>query len=167
MDATEFVVKLQAPRAGLAVAKLVRLAVFGVIDARDGADDGSGATSASLFEGSEFLFGDGTTFDLHAQGLCQLHQALVGDGRQDGRALRRDIGVVLNAEEVGSASLIDVFLLFGIEIELAGVLATMASLDVRTQGSGIVATDFIGTGTQRSSAVVLAWAARSYLRVMT
>ena len=79
LDATELVVELQAPRAGRAVAKLVRLAVFGIVDARDGADDGSCAASASLFEGSEFLFGDGTTFDLHPKGLSQLHQALVGD----------------------------------------------------------------------------------------
>ena len=33
LDATELVVELQAPRAGLAVAKLVGLAVFGVVNA--------------------------------------------------------------------------------------------------------------------------------------
>ena len=155
LNATELVVQFEAPRAGLAVAELVGLAVLGVVDARDGADDGSSAASASLFEGGQFLFGDGTTFDLHAEGLSQLHQALVGDGRQDGRALWRDIGVVLDAEEVGSASLVDVLLLLGVEIELAGILTTVASLDVRTQRSGIVATDLVGTGAQRGSAVVL------------
>ena len=83
LDATELVVKFLAPRSGFAVAEGVRLARFGVVDARDGADDGSGAASASLFESGQFFLSDGTTFHLHAQALCNLDEALVGDGRQN------------------------------------------------------------------------------------
>ena len=140
LDTTELVVELQAPRTRFAIAKLVRLAVFGVVDARDRANDGSGTTCASLFEGSQFLFSDGTTLDLHADAFSQLHQALVSDGRQDGRALRRDVGIVLDTKEVGSASLVNILLFLGVEIELAGVLAAVAGLNVRTQRSGVVAT---------------------------
>ena len=68
LDGTETLIEFLAPGTGF-LAELVALAGLGVVDALDGADDGSGAASASLFEGSEFLFGDGTTFDLHAQGL--------------------------------------------------------------------------------------------------
>ena len=32
LDATELVVKLQAPRTGFAIAKLVRLAILGIVD---------------------------------------------------------------------------------------------------------------------------------------
>ena len=85
-----------------------------------------------------------------------MHQTLVGDGRQDGSALGRDVGIVLDGKEVGSASLVDVFLFLGIEIELTGVLAAVAGFGVGTQRSGIVATHLVDTSAERSRAVVLA-----------
>ncbi len=155
LDGTEGVVELGAVGTRL-LAEDVALAGLGVIEALDGADDGGGTAGASLLEGAELFDVDGTTLDFHAHVLSKLHEALVGDGRQDGGALRGDVGTVLDAEEVGSAGLVDIFLLLGIQIELASVLSTVASFDVGLQGSGIVTTDFVDTGAQRSGAVVLA-----------
>ena len=81
-----------------------------VVNACDRADDGCCAASASLFECGEFLFGDLATFYLHAQVGSQLLKAAVGDRGKNGLRLRSDVGVVLDAEEVGSATFVDVFL---------------------------------------------------------
>ena len=155
LDGAEGVVELGAVGTGL-LAKDVALAGLGVVKTLDGADDGGGTAGAGLLEGSKLLNFDGTTLDFHTHILGELHEALVGDGRQDGSALRGDVGTVLDAEEVGSAGLVDIFLLLGIQIELAGVLATVASLDVSSQGSGIVTTDFVDTGAEGGATVVLA-----------
>ena len=155
LDGAESVVELGAVGTGL-FAEDIALASLGVIEALDGADDGGGTAGTGLLEGGKFLDVDGTTLDLHAHILGELHKALVSDGGQDGSALRGDVGTVLDAEEVGSASLVDIFLLFGIQVELAGVLATVASLDVGFEGSGIVTTDFVDTGAEGGTAVVLA-----------
>ena len=155
LDGAEGVVELGAVGTGL-LAEDIALAGLGVIEALDGADDGGGTAGASLLEGSKLLDVDGTTLDFHAHILGELHEALVGDGGQDGGALRGDVGTVLDAEEVGSASLVDILLLLGIQVELAGVLATVASFDVGLQGSGIVTTDFVDTGAEGGGAVVLA-----------
>ena len=147
LDGAEGVVELGAVGTGL-FAKDVALAGLGVIKALDGADDGCGTAGTGLLEGAELLDVDGTTLDLHTHILSKLHEALVGDGGQDGSALRGDIGTVLDAEEVGSAGLVDIFLLFGIQIELAGVLATVASLDVGLEAGGVVTTDLVDTGAE-------------------
>ena len=155
LDGAESVVELGAVGTGL-LAKDVALAGLGVVKTLDGADDGGGTASAGLLEGAELLDVDRTTLDLHAHILGELHEALVGDGGQDAGALRGDVGTVLDAEEVGSAGLVDILLLLGVEIELAGVLAAVASFDVSLEGSSIVTTDFVDAGAQRSGAVVLA-----------
>ena len=70
-----------------------------------------------------------TLLDLQTQVLSQLTEALVGDRRKYGVRLRRDIRVVLDAEEVGCAALFDVFVLGCVEVhdariaELVSVLA--------------------------------------------
>ena len=155
LDGTEGVVELGAVGTGL-LAEDVALAGLGVVKTLDGADDGGGAAGAGLLEGAEFLDVDGTTLDLHAHVLCKLHEALVGDGGQDAGTLRGDVGTVLDAEEVGSTGLVDILFLLGVEVELAGVLAAMASLGVGLEGSSVVAADLVDTGTQRSTTVVLA-----------
>ena len=135
LDGAEGVVELGAVGTGL-LAKDVALAGLGVVETLDGADDGGGTAGTGLLEGAQLLDVDGTTLDLHAHILGQLHEALVGDGGQDAGALRGDIGTVLDAEEVGGAGFIDIFLLLGVEIELAGVLATVASFDVGITSGG-------------------------------
>ena len=120
LDGTQTLIKLLAPRTGF-FAKVVALASLGIVETFDGADDSSSAASTGFLELGKFINSDGATFHLHAHILGQLHEALVGDGGQDGSALGSDIGVVLNAEEVGSAGLVDILLLLGIEIELAGI----------------------------------------------
>ncbi len=155
LNGAEGVVELGAVGAGL-FAKDVALAGLGVVEALDGADDGGGAASTGFLEVGKFVNVDGTTLDFHAHILGELHEALVGDGGQDGGALRGYIDTVLDAEEVGGAGFVDILFLLGIEIELAGVLATVASFDVGFEGSGIVATDFVDTGAERGAAVVLA-----------
>ncbi len=155
LDGTEGVVELGAVGTGL-LAKDIALTSLGVVETLDGADDGGGTAGASLLEGAELLDVDGTTLDFHAHILGELHEALVGDGGQDGSALRGDVGTVLDAEEVGSAGFVDIFLLLGVEIELAGILTAMASFDVGLEGSSVVTTDFIDTGAEGSGTVVLA-----------
>lgn len=155
LDGAEAFIEFGAPGAGF-FAEVVALAGGGVVDAFDGADDSCGAASASLFEFGEFFHGDGATFDLHAHILSELDEALVGDRREDGSGLRGDVGVVFDAEEVGSASLVDKFLLFSVEIELASILAAVACLGVSLEGSGVVAADLIDAGAEGSGAVVVA-----------
>ena len=155
LDGAEGVVELGAVGTGL-LTKDVTLAGLGVVETLDGADDGGSTAGASFLEGGKLLNVDGTTLDFHAHILGKLHEALVGDGGQDGSALRGDVGTVLDAEEVGSAGLVDILLLLGVEIELAGILTTVAGLDVGFEGSGIVTTDLVDTGAERSGTVVLA-----------
>ena len=155
LDGAEGVVELGAVGAGL-LAEDVALAGLGVVEALDGADDGGSAAGAGLLEGAELFDVDGTTLDLHAHILSQLHEALVGDRGQDAGALRGDVGTVLDAEEVGSAGLVDIFLLLGVEVELAGILATMAGLGVGLEAGGVVTTDLVDTGAEGGGAVILA-----------
>ena len=155
LDGAEGMVELGADGAGL-FAEDVAVAGLGVVKTLDGADDGGGTAGAGLLEGAEFLDVDGTTLDLYAHILGELHEALVGDGGEDGGALGGHIDTVLDAEEVGSASLVNILLLLGVQIELAGVLATMASLGVGLEGSGVVATDLVDAGAEGGGTVVLA-----------
>ena len=155
LDGTQVLVELGADGAGF-LAELVALACLGVVDALDGADDGGGTASASLLAFSQFFDGDGTTLDLDAHILGQLHQALVGDAGQDGGRLRGDVDTVLDGEEVGGAGFVDIFLFLGVQVELAGVLAAVASLGVGPERSGVVATDLVDTGSEGSRTVILA-----------
>ena len=120
LDVAELLVEFLAYGAGLSVvAEDVALAGGGVVNLADGADDGGSAAGSGLFEGAELLLGNLAAFHLHAKVEGQLLQALVGDGGQDGGGLGGDVGVVLDSEEIGCAALVDVFLLLGVEIELA------------------------------------------------
>ena len=154
LDATQCVEELLRDGAWL-VAEAVAHARVEVVDVADGTDDGSGATGTSLLEGGQLLLGDGAALHLHAQVLGHLHQALVGDAGQDRGRLRRDVGVVLDAEEVGGATLVHVFLLLGIQVELAGVALLMGQV-VGEEAGGVVASHLILTRAKRSRAVVVA-----------
>jgi hypothetical protein len=108
-----------------------------------------------FLESQQLFFGNRTALHLHAHILCQLHQALVRDGGQDGSGLRSDIRIVLDAEEVGSTTFVHVFLFLGIQIELTGITQIVRFL-VGTQAGCIVTTYFINTGTQWGSTVEFA-----------
>ncbi len=49
-----------------------------------------------------------------------------------------------------------IFLLLGVEIELAGILTAVASFNVSLEGSSIVATNLVNAGAEGSGTVVLA-----------
>ena len=155
LDGTKTLIELLAPRTGL-FAEVVALAGSRIIDTLNGADDSGSTASTALLEFGKLLDGNRTALNLHTHILSELDEALVGDRRQDGSALGGDVGVILDAEEVGCTSLIDIFLLFSIQIELASILTTMASCGMSLQAGSIVATDFIDTSAQRSAAVIVA-----------
>ena len=89
---------------------------------------------------------------LHTEVFSQLHQALVGDRWEDRCTLRCHVGIVLDAKEVGSTTLVHVLFLLGIEIELA-CIALLVSNIVGSERSSIVATHLIYTCSERSRAV--------------
>ena len=70
--------------------------------------------------------------------------------------MRSDVSIILHTEEVSSASFVDILLFLSVEIELASVVAAVASFGVSLEGSGVVATDFVDTGAERSGTVVVA-----------
>lgn len=155
LDSTKGMVKLGADGAGL-FAEIVALASSRVVNALNGADDGGSAASASLLEIDKFVNSDRTTLNLNSHILGQLHQALIGDRGQDGSALGGDIYTVLDAEEVSSTSLVDILFLFSVQIELAGILTTMAGCSMGLKAGSIVTTDLVDTSTQRGTAVIVA-----------
>ena len=156
LDVAKLLIKLAANGTRFAILRDDE-ALLGVevVDALDGTDDGSSSASSSLLEGRKFFFGNLSALHLHAEVHSQLHQALVRDAGQDAAALRRDISVVLDAEEVGSAALVHVLLLFRIEIELAAVAEVVRHL-VGSEAGCIVATHLIDASAERGRAVVLA-----------
>ena len=89
---------------------------------------------------------------LHTQVFSQLHQTLVGDRWEDRGTLRSYVCIVLNTEEVGSSTLVHVFLLLGVEIELASI-TLLVSDRIGSERSSIVATHLIDTCSERSRAV--------------
>ena len=152
----QFVVELLAYWAWFAVlADDVAFAGLGVVDLEDRADDCSRAAGSCLLEGAELVFGNLAALHLESEVEGQLLEALVGDGGQDGGRLGSDVGVVFNAEEVGGTALVDVFLLLGVEVELAGV-TRLVGLVVGAQAGGVVASYLIYTCAEGCGAVVLA-----------
>ena len=125
-----------------------------VVDSLDGTDDGCCATCACLFEGGKFFLWNLPAFYFQTEILSKLHQALVGDAGQDAGALRGDISVVLDAEEVGGAALVHVLLFLCVEIELAAVAKVVGHL-IGTEAGCIVAADFVDACSERSRTVVL------------
>ncbi len=116
--AAQLVVELSADRSGLAVlADNIALLVLEVVNLRDRTDNGSCTAGSSLLECSQFLLRYLTALNLHAHVFSQLHEALVGDTRQNAGRLRSNVSVVLDTEEVGSTALVHIFLLLCIEIE--------------------------------------------------
>ena len=156
LDVAEFLVEFLAYGAGLAVvAEDIALAGGGVVNLADGADDSGSTAGSGLLEGAEFLLGNLAAFYLHAEVEGQLLQALVGDGGQDGGGLGGDVGVVLDTEEVGCAAFVDILLLLGVEIELAGVACLVGDI-VGLEAGGVVASHLILTGAEGCRAVVVA-----------
>ena len=133
----------------------VALLALQVVDAADGADDGCRAAGAGFLEGLQFLFRNLSTLYLQTQVERQLLQTAVGDGGQDGRRFGRDVLAVLDAEEVGCATFVDVLLLLGIEVKLARVACLVGNV-VGAERSGVVAAHLIAARAQGCGAVVLA-----------
>ena len=141
----QLMVELGAYGAGLAVAaEDVALAGGGVVNLADGADDGCRAACSGFLEGAELLLGNLAAFYLHAEVKGQLLQALVGDGGEDGGGLGGYVGIVLDAEEVGCAALVNVLVLLGVEVELAGVACLVGNV-VGLEAGCIVAAYLIYT----------------------
>ena len=156
LDVAQHVVELGTDGTRLTIlADDVALLVLQVVDTLDGGDDSCGAACAGLFKGGQLFLGYLATLHLEAKIHSQLHQALVGDAGQDRGALGSHIGVVLDAEEVGGTTLVDILLLLGVEIELRGV-AVLVGYVVGLERSGIVATHLIDTGAEGSGTVVVA-----------
>ena len=80
LDAAKRVVETSADRTGLTVfGDDVRAVVFGVVDALNGADNGSGATSAGFLERSELFLGHVTALNGHTHVFGELDKTLVGN----------------------------------------------------------------------------------------
>ena len=156
LNVTELFIEFATNRTRLAILRDDE-ALLGVevVDALDRADDGCCAASSGLFEGGKLFFRNLTTLYLQTHVHSKLHQALVRDAGQDAAALRCDIGIVLDTEEIGCAALIHVLLLFRIEIELAAIAEVVRHL-VGSEAGCIVAAHFVDAGSKRCRAVVLA-----------
>ena len=155
LDGTESVIELGADRTGL-FAEVVALTCLGVIKTLDGADDGGSTTSTGFLESGKLLYIDRTTLDLHTHILSKLHKTLVGDRWKYRGGFRSHIDTVLDAKEVGSACLVNIFLLLGVQIELTSIFATVAGLNVSAEGSSVVTADLIDASSERSRTVELA-----------
>src|SRR5690554_659015 len=88
-----------------------------IIDSRNGADHGRGATCSRFFECCQLLFKYGSTFNFKSHILGQLHQAFIGYGREDRLRLRGDVGVIFNPEEIGRATFIYILLFAGVKVK--------------------------------------------------
>ena len=130
------------------------MSVFRIIYALNRANHRSRTTCTGFLERSKFFFSHRTTFHLHAHIFGQLHQALIGNGWQNGSRQRSNISIIFYSEEVGSAALVDVLLLLCIQIKLCGIPCRMCFV-AGTQTGCIVTTDFINTSSKRSSTVIL------------
>lgn len=151
LDATQGVEEFLGDRTRL-LTEVITLTGLQVVDIGDRTDDSGCTTGTCLLEGLQFLLRDRTTLYLQTEVLSDLHQTLVGDRGQDRGGLWSDIGVVLDTEEVGGTTLVNVLLLLGIEVELTGITLLMSEV-VGKERCGIVATDLVLTcseGAERS-----------------
>ena len=156
LDATEVMIEFGADRSWFAVfAKDVGLARFDVINFFDRGNDRCRAACSRLFECFEFFDRNRASFHFQSHVFRQLDEAHVGNGREDGGAFRRDVGVVLDTKEVGGTCFVDVFLFFAVEIKFARITQVMRFL-VGAQAGGIVATDLETTCSKGSGAVIFA-----------
>ena len=116
----QLVVELLADGARLAVlADDVAFAHLGVVNLEDRADYGRCAACTSFLKCVKFFLWYLAALNLKAEVKSQLLEALVGDGGEDGGRLWRDVGVVLYSKEICRTTLVNVFLLLCIKIELA------------------------------------------------
>ena len=123
---------------------------------RYGRDDSRRTTGTSFLKTVEFLLGNGAAFHLHAQVFSNLHQALVGDGGEDGGRLRSYIGVVLDAEEVGRSTFIDIPLLLCIKVEFRSI-AFLVCPSVSSQGCSVISAHLVHSRSQRCSTVSITY----------
>ena len=106
LDKKEYEVR-DIDRKHISIFNVVGLVLVEVVDAIDRRDDGSGAAHGSLVEIGKFLNRHRTDLDLQTQVACHLLDGHVGDGRQDGLRVGSDVGVAIDAEEVGRTTLVD------------------------------------------------------------
>ena len=148
-------IKLCANRAWLAIlADHITLLVLQIINAFYRADYRSRTTGSGFFKRRKFFFRNLTLFYLHTHILSQLHQTLVGDRRQNGSGFWCDISIILDTKEIGSTTLIDILLFFGVQIKLTGISQIVSHL-IGTQTGSIITAYLIDTGSQRSGTVIL------------
>mgnify|MGYP007056381748 CR=1 FL=1 len=151
LDSAERIIEVLRDRTWL-LTEVVALACIQVINVADRTDYGSSTASTSLLESIQLILRNLTALHLQTEILSQLHQTLVGDRREDRCTLRSNVCIILDSEEVGSTTLIHVFLLLGVEIELACITLLVSDI-VGSERSSIVATNLIDTCSERSRAV--------------
>lgn len=154
LDSSQALVEGGADRTGVAVlADDVALVFVEVIYAQDRADDSCRTAGTCFVEGSELLDMDGAAFDREAHIFSQLHEALVRDRGQDRRALRGDVALATDPEEVRRPALIDVELLLSIEVD-DGRVALIVGEDARAKAGGVVPPDLVLPGPEGCGTVV-------------
>ena len=125
------------------------------VDMGHGGDHDRSAAGTGLLEGIELVQGDGTLLHAHAEILGNGLQAFVGDGGKDAVGQRSDVFVVLDAEEIGGAELVDELAGAGVEEQKLGIALVVGHL-VRAEGGGVVGSALVTAGTVRRSAIEIA-----------
>mmetsp|Transcript_21454 Transcript_21454/g.51532 ORF Transcript_21454/g.51532 Transcript_21454/m.51532 type:complete len:320 (-) Transcript_21454:256-1215(-) len=142
LDGLELITKLLEH---LELAKL--MLGISISNAGDRHTDSRGAARAHFPKGRDLVPRERACLHLDAFRLRDLHHHLVGDARQDGRRLRRDVCALrVDADEVGHGELLDVFLLDAVEIERGAETRRLRLLE-REEVGGVVAPRLHRTGT--------------------
>lgn len=152
----ELVVESGGDRAGFAIfGDDVLLAGVDVVDATDGRSYGSSATRGGFLHFVEFFNGNVSLFDGNVEVASELHEAAVGDRGEDGFGCGGDVDAVFDGKEVGGAAFVEVFLLFGVEVEY-GRVSEFVGVFAGNHSSGVVATGFESSGAFWCDTVVFA-----------
>ena len=154
LDTAELVVHLLAHLASLGAVGQ-RLTRNGIVDRADGRNHSRRTASANLVKRRQLLDGNVALLDLQAHILGNLAQTHIGDRRQNRTRVGRYVLALLDTEEVGRATLLDILTLGSVQIEHIGK-ALVVRLNTRVDRCGIVTARLDVTRTLRCSAVVVA-----------
>src|SRR5690554_820591 len=145
LNGAQLVVEFNTSRSGFPVfTDEVLLAGIQVVDATNGTDYSGSATGTHFLKSFQLLQGHLTSLGLHAHVLGQLKQTLIGDGGQNRFRFGRDVGVVLNAEEVGRSAFVDEFFLPAVEVQYGRVAFFFGNF-AGTETGRVVTAHLVGT----------------------